>query len=45
MKQPATHLGREIKKAMDVPTSMIEREIKKKAMEHLKEFRPKGKPN
>ena len=31
MKQPATHLGQEIKKAMDVPTSMIEREIKKKA--------------
>ncbi len=45
MKQPATHLGQEIKKAMDVPTSMIEREIKKTAMEKLKEFKPKGKPN
>ncbi len=30
---------------MDVPTSMIEREIKKTAMEKLKEFKPKGKPN
>lgn len=45
MKQPATHLGQEIKKVMDVPTSMIERELKKKAMEKLKEFKPKGKPN
>jgi len=43
--QPATHLGQEIKKVMDVPTSMIEREIKKTAMEKLKEFKPKGKPN
>jgi len=45
IKQPATHLGQEIKKAMDVPTSMIEREIKKTAMEKLKEFKPKGKPS
>ncbi len=45
MKQPATHLGQEIKKAMDVPTSMIERELKKTAMDKLKEFKPKGKPN
>ncbi len=45
MKQPATHLGQEIKKVMDVPTSMIEREIKKTAMEKLKEFKPKGKSN
>jgi len=45
IKQPATHLGQEIKKAMDVPTSMIERAIKKTAMEKLKEFKPKGKPS
>ncbi len=45
MKQPSTHLGQEIKKVMDVPTSMIEREIKKTAMEKLKEFKPKGKPS
>ena len=44
-KQPATHLGQEIKKVMDVPTSMIEREIKKTAMEKLREFKPKGKPS
>ncbi len=45
MKQPATHLGQEIKKAMGAPTSIIDREIKKGAMEKLKEFKPKGKPN
>jgi len=45
MKQPSTHLGQEIKKVTDVPTSMIEREIKKTAMEKLREFKPKGKPN
>ncbi len=45
VQQPETNLGQEIQKAMDVPTSMIEREIKKTAMEKLKEFKPKGKPN
>jgi len=45
VQQPETNLGREIKNSMDVPTSMIEREIKKTAMERLKEFKPKGKPN
>ncbi len=45
VQQPETNLGREIKNSMDVPTSMIEREIKKTAMEKLKEFKPKGKPN
>jgi hypothetical protein len=38
-------MGQEIKKAMDVPTSMIEKEIKEKAIEKLKKFKPKGKPN
>jgi hypothetical protein len=45
MKQPATHLGQEIQKVMDVPTSMIEREIEETAIEKLKKFKPKGKPN
>ncbi len=45
MKQPATHLGQEIKKVMDVPTSIIDQEIKEAAIEELKEFKPKGKPN
>ncbi len=45
MKQPSTHLGQEIKKAMDAPTSIIDQQIKKTAMEKLKEFKPKGKPN
>jgi len=43
--QPETNLGREIKNSMDAPTSIIDREIKQGAMEKLKEFKPKGKPN
>jgi hypothetical protein len=45
VKQPTTHLGQEIKKVMDVPTSVIEREIEETAKEKLKKFKPKGKPN
>ncbi len=45
MKQPATHLGQEIKKAMGAPTSIIDQQIEEAAMEELKEFKPKGKPN
>jgi hypothetical protein len=45
VKQPATHLGQKIKKAMDAPTSIIDQQIEEAAMEELKEFKPKGKPN
>ncbi len=45
LKQPATHLGQEIKKVMDVPTSIIDQQIEEAAMEKLTEFKPKGKPN
>ncbi len=45
MKQPATHLGQELKKAMDAPTSIIDQQIEEAAMEELKEFKPKGKPS
>ena len=45
VKQPQTQLGREIKRAMDAPTSTIDREIQKSADEKLKQFKPKGKPN
>ena len=45
VKQPETQLGRDIKRAMDAPTSIIEREIRKEADETLKKFKPKGKPN
>ncbi len=45
MKQPATHLGQEIKKVSDAPTSIIDQQIEEAAMEELKEFKPKGKPN
>ncbi len=45
VQQPETNLGQEIKKVMDVPTSIIDQEIKEAAMEELKEFKPKGKPN
>jgi len=45
MKQPATHLGQELKKAMDAPTSIIDQQIEEAAMEELQEFKPKGKPS
>ncbi len=45
VQQPETNLGQEIKKVMNVPTSIIDQEIKEAAMEELKEFKPKGKPN
>ncbi len=45
MKQAATHLGQELKKAMDAPTSIIDQQIEEAAMEELKEFKPKGKPS
>lgn len=45
VQQPDTLLGQQIKNAMDAPTSIIDREIKESAIEKLKEFKPKGKPN
>ncbi len=45
VQQPETNLGQEIKKVMDVPTSIIDQEINEAAIEELKEFKPKGKPN
>ena len=45
VKQPQTQLGQDIKRAMDAPTSIIDREIRKKTAERLKNFKGKGKPN
>ena len=45
VEQPATLLGQAIKSAMDAPTSLTDREVEKQAMEGLKNFKPKGKPN
>ncbi len=45
VKQPETLLGQDIKRAMDAPTSMIDREIRKKTAERLKNFKGEGKPN
>ncbi|MDA2926576.1 hypothetical protein MYX78_04985 [Acidobacteria bacterium AH-259-G07] len=45
VRQPKTQLGREIKKAMDAPTSIIDREIGKGATERLRRLKLKGKPN
>jgi hypothetical protein len=42
--EPATELGRRIKREMDVPTSIIDRIVRKEAGKTLKKFRPKGKP-
>ncbi len=44
-KQPETRLGQKIKRTMDTPTTLIDREVKKRAKETLKNFKPKGKPN
>ena len=44
VKQPQTQLGQDIKRAMDAPTSIIDREIRKKTAERLKNFKGKGKP-
>ncbi len=45
VKQPATHLGREIQRMMDAPTSLIEQHLEESASEILEEFDPDGKPN
>ena len=45
VKQPQTRLGQDIKRAMDAPTSMIDREIGEKTAERLKNFKGEGKPN
>ncbi|MEE8350194.1 MAG: hypothetical protein V3R94_11525 [Acidobacteriota bacterium] len=45
VEQPVTLLGQQIKNAADRPTSIIDRELKESALEQLKEFKPKGKPN
>ncbi len=45
VEQPQTQLGQDIKRAMDAPTSMIDREIRKKSAERLKNFKGEGKPN
>lgn len=45
VQQPDTLLGQQGDKLMDAPTSIIDRAIEKSAIEKLKEFKPKGKPN
>ena len=45
VRQPQTQLGQDIKRAMDAPTSMIDREIAEKTAERLKNFKGEGKPN
>ena len=44
-KEPETRLGQDIKRQMDAPTSMIDREIKRIANDRLTRFKPKGKPS
>ena len=44
-KQPETRLEQKMKRTMDTPTTLIDREVKKRAKETLKNFKPKGKPN
>jgi hypothetical protein len=44
-KNPETLLGQDIKRQMDAPSSMIDREVKKVANKRLNRFKPEGKPS
>jgi hypothetical protein len=44
-KEPKTLLGRRIKTMLRSPTKMIDRIVEEEAMETLKKFKGKGKPN
>jgi hypothetical protein len=43
--EPDTELGKQIKSQMDMPTSVINRQIRAEAREVLRKTKPKGKPN
>jgi citrate lyase gamma subunit len=42
---PDTELGKQIKAQMDMPTSIVNRQIHRRARKVLREAKPKGKPN
>jgi hypothetical protein len=43
--EPATEVGRRLKKELDIPTVEIDRIVGVAAKEVLKKHKPKGKPN
>jgi hypothetical protein len=43
--EPDTELGKRIKAQMDMPTAVVNRQIRSTARQVLREARPKGKPN
>jgi hypothetical protein len=45
VRQPGTLLGQQTKNTLDAPTRIVDREVEEIALERLKEFKPKGKPN
>ena len=42
---PDTEAGKQVKEQMDLPTSVVNRHVRKAAREVLRKTRPKGKPN
>ena len=44
-KEPLTELGRDIKNQTDMPTVLIDRLVRKRAMKTLKTFRSRAKPS
>ena len=45
VKEPQTELGRKIKRETDMPTRLVDREVRERAEKMLKRFRGGGKPN
>lgn len=44
-REPATQLGRSAKAQLDMPTTLIDREVSRAAKRRLKSFKPRGNPN
>lgn len=43
--EPKTSLGKEIKKQMGAPTSLVDKIVSSEGEKALKKFRPRGKPH
>jgi len=43
--EPETELGKELKQQTGMPTSLVDKYIRKMAAVKLKKFKPKGRPN
>lgn len=43
--EPDTEIGKQVKAQLDMPTAVVNRQVRRVAREVLRETRPKGKPN